>query len=135
MITYQKEDNVSVDAFKALLDRSTLGQRRPVDEPERLALMLAHANLLITARDEGNLVGIARSFTDFSFCTYLSDLAVDSKYQKQGIGRELIRHTKLAAPAAKIILIAAPKAVDYYPKIGMIHHDHCYVLDRIEDLH
>lgn len=135
MITYQKEDNVSVDAFKALLDRSTLGQRRPVDEPERLALMLAHANLLITARDEGNLVGIARSFTDFSFCTYLSDLAVDSKYQKQGIGRELIRHTKLAAPAAKIILIAAPKAVDYYPKIGMTHHDHCYVLDRIEDLH
>lgn len=135
MITYQKEDNVSVDAFKALLDRSTLGQRRPVDEPERLALMLAHANLLITARDEGNLVGIARSFTDFSFCTYLSDLAVDSRYQKQGIGRELIRHTKLAAPAAKIILIAAPKAVDYYPKIGMTHHDHCYVLDRIEDLH
>jgi predicted N-acetyltransferase YhbS len=134
MITYQAEENLSVQAFKEILEKSTLGQRRPIDDPDRLAAMLAHANLVITARDNGQLIGVARSLSDFGFCTYLSDLAVDSAYQKQGIGRELIRHTKLAAPLAKIILIAAPKAVDYYPKIGMQHHEHCFVLTEVEEL-
>lgn len=135
MITYQTDNTLTVDTFRELLNKSTLGQRRPIDDDNRLAQMLAHANLIVTARDNGQLVGIARSLTDFAFCTYLSDLAVDDAYQKQGIGRELIRHTKLAAPLAKIILIAAPKAVDYYPKIGMTRHDHCFILDQIEALH
>jgi predicted N-acetyltransferase YhbS len=96
--------------------------------------MLKHANLIITARDNGKLVGIARSLTDFAFCTYLSDLAVDENYQKMGIGKELVRQTKLATPQAKLILLSAPKAVNYYPKIGMSKWDQCFVLDNIDDL-
>jgi predicted N-acetyltransferase YhbS len=96
--------------------------------------MLKHGNLIVTARDQGHLVGIARSITDFVYCTYLSDLAVDVSYQKQGIGKELIRHTKLASPQALLILLSAPKAIDYYPKIGMTLHEHCYILRDVSSL-
>ena len=134
MIQYKKEENLSVDEFKRVLLNSTLGERRPIEEPERLSEMLKHGNLIITARDGGKLVGIARSLTDFVFCTYLSDLAVDEKYQKMGIGKELVRQTKLASPGAKLILLSAPKAVNYYPKIGMTKWEQCFVLNNIDDL-
>jgi predicted N-acetyltransferase YhbS len=132
MITYQIEKDITVNEFKTLLEKSTLAERRPVNEPERLAKMLEHGNLIVTARDNGQLAGIARSLTDFVYCTYLSDLAVDVVYQKQGIGKELIRQTKRVAPQALLILLAAPKAVDYYPKIGMTRHEHCYILRDLE---
>ena len=69
---------------------------------------------------------LSRSITDFSFCTYLSDLAVDKKYQSQGIGKTLIKKTWEAAPLAKLILLAAPAATSYYPKIGMDKHPFCF---------
>lgn len=134
MIKYQIETELSVEEFTEVLINSTLGERRPVSEPDRIGRMLEHGNLIITARHNGKLVGISRSLTDFLYCTYLSDLAIDEKYQKQGIGKELIRQTKLASPKAKLILLSAPKAVDYYPKIGMTKWEQCYVLNNIEDL-
>jgi predicted N-acetyltransferase YhbS len=68
------------------------------------------------------------------YCTYLSDLAVDEAYQKKGIGKELIRLTKLETPQAKLILLSAPKAVDYYPKIGMKQWEQCYYIDNVDEL-
>jgi predicted N-acetyltransferase YhbS len=134
MIIYQVESDLGVEEFTQVLVNSTLGERRPVNEPERIAKMLQHGNLIVTARDGGKLVGVARSLTDFSFCTYLSDLAVDEGYQHQGIGKELIKLTKEQAPQAKLILLAAPKAINYYPKIGMSQWEHCYVLDDVKEL-
>lgn len=134
MLHYKVENDVSVEEFKEVLVKSTLGERRPVDDPERLSKMLAFGNLTITARDNGKLVGISRSLTDFVYCTYLSDLAVDKDYQKQGIGKELIRLTKLETPQAKLILLSAPKAIPYYPKIGMQQYEFCYFLDDINNL-
>jgi ribosomal protein S18 acetylase RimI-like enzyme len=134
MITYQIEKKLSVAEFKSVLERSTLGERRPINEPERLEKMLENANLIITARHNGFLVGIARSLTDFVYCTYLSDLAVDEAFQKQGIGVELIRQTKLASPNANLILLAAPAARAYYPKIGMEQFEYCFLLKDIESL-
>ena len=96
--------------------------------------MLKNANLIITARDNGLLVGVSRSLTDFSYCTYLSDLAVRKNYQKLGIGKELIKLTKLGGGEAKIILLSAPAAIDYYPKIGMTKHNYCYLLNDIHEL-
>src|SRR4051812_19493390 len=96
-ISYQIEFGLSVDEFLDLLRRSTLAERRPVDEPETLRLMLERADLILTARSDGLLVGISRAISDFSFCTYLSDLAVDEAFQRQGIGKELIRRTHEAA--------------------------------------
>lgn len=134
MITYQVEQSLSPSEFKELLIKSTLGERRPVDDFERIKAMVENANLIITARDDQNLVGVARSVTDFVYCTYLSDLAVDSEYQNQGIGKELIRLTKQHTPEAMIILLAAPKAVDYYPHIGMTKHNACFLLFDQNDL-
>jgi ribosomal protein S18 acetylase RimI-like enzyme len=135
MIKFKIENDLSVEEFRMVLVNSTLGERRPVNEPEKLQKMLEQGNLIITARENNDrLVGVSRSLTDFVFCTYLSDLAVDEAYQKQGIGKELIRQTKMAAPEAKLILLAAPAATGYYPEIGMTRHDHCFYLDDIRNL-
>ncbi len=113
-------------------DGSTLSERRPIDEIETIAGMLRHADLIVTARDRNRLlVGIARSITDFSYCTYLSDLAVDLQYQRCGIGKRLIRRShELAGFHTTLILLSAPLAKTYYPHIGMQKHDSCWILPR-----
>ena len=133
-IAYSIEKKVSVNDFIDILNRSGLGERRPVTQTEKIEAMLKHANLVITARAEHKIVGIARALSDFSFCTYLSDLGVDLEFQKSGIGKELIRQVKLATGDAKLILLSAPGAINYYPKIGMKKFSECYILDNVNDL-
>lgn len=134
MILYQIENDLGSEEFKKVLEASTLGKRRPIDDPERIEKMLKFANLIITAREDDRIIGVARSLTDFSFCTYLSDLAVDFENQRKGIGKELIRLTKIETPNAKLILLAAPDAITYYPKIGMTQYKFCYFLDNPDNL-
>lgn len=133
-IIYKVESSLEPSEFIDVLKRSTLGERRPIDDFERIKKMCENANLIITARLDGKLIGIARSITDFVYCTYLSDLAVDKEYQKKGIGKKLIEETKNQAPLANLILLSAPAAVDYYPKIGMKKHNHCFILSDIKEL-
>ena len=119
------------EEFVDLLVRSTLAERRPVDEPGTIRGMLEHADVIITARVAGRLVGVSRAITDFSYCTYLSDLAVDRDYQRHGVGKELIRLTHEAAGlGTTLILLAAPLARTYYPHIGMQAHDSCWIIPR-----
>ncbi len=128
-IRYEVHRTISPDQFVDLLRRSTLAERRPVHRPASIAAMLHHADLLCTAWDGGTLVGVARSLTDVEYCCYLSDLAVDQNYQRRGIGRELIRLTQQQlGPEAKLILLAAPGARGYYPKIGFDHHESAWIL-------
>jgi GNAT superfamily N-acetyltransferase len=134
MVDYKIENNLNLEEFRDVLLRSTLAERRPIEDRHRLEVMLKHGNLIVTARIDGRLIGIARSLTDFQFCSYLSDLAVDEKYQKMGIGKELIRQTKLATPNARLILLAAPAAINYYPKTGMKQFEYCFLLDDVNDL-
>ena len=128
MVTYRTGNDLNLDAVIELYSASTLGERRPVDDRERMALMLRNANLVVTAWDGELLVGLARSVSDFSYCTYLSDLAVRLSHQRQGIGRELIRRTQEHGGQAAVILLSAPKAVDYYPRIGFTHHPQAWWL-------
>lgn len=131
MVTYQLEPQLSAKEFVDILIRSTLAQRRPIYEPETIAGMLRHADLLVTARAGELLVGVSRAITDFSFCTYLSDLAVDVAWQKRGIGQELVRRTHATAGLhTSLILLAAPQAVNYYPHIGMTPHNSCWIVAR-----
>lgn len=130
-VAYQVEPSLSREEFIDLLRRSTLAERRPVSDADTIARMLANAGLIVTARADGLLVGVARSLTDFSYCTYLSDLAVDTRFQGRGIGRELVRRTREAAGRhTTLILLAAPGAQSYYPHIGMRAHASCWVFDR-----
>lgn len=134
MIQYQVENDLDVQEFRSVLIKSTLGERRPVDDIERLKAMLKNCQLIITAREDGALVGVARSVSDFAYCTYLSDLAVDQEYQKQGIGKELIRQTKLKTGQAMLILLSAPAAIEYYPKVGMTKHPECFYIRDVKEL-
>lgn len=118
-IEYRTGNALDLPQVIELYRASTLGLRRPVDEPARMQQMLDLANLVITAWDGAKLVGIARSLSDFTFCTYMSDLAVHLDYQHSGIGKELIRRTHQAGGLATLYLFAAPAAVNYYPHIGM----------------
>jgi GNAT superfamily N-acetyltransferase len=127
-ITYRTGNTLDVGSVIELYVASTLGERRPVADRERMAAMLRNANLVITAWDGDQLVGIARSLSDFAYCTYLSDLAVRDSHQRHGIGRELIRRTQLAGGQAMLILLSAPKATEYYPRIGMTAHPSAWML-------
>ena len=130
-IRYALEPDLSAEAFIAILETSGLAERRPVGEPARIATMLRHSDIVVTARHEGRLIGVSRAIADFGFCCYLSDLAVDRAYQGRGIGKRLIERTWDAAGRdTTLILLAAPKAITYYPHIGMRKHDACYVFDR-----
>src|SRR5438046_313549 len=128
-VTYYLEPDLTPDDFIDVLMRSTLAERRPICELATIQAMLKNADVILTARLDGLLVGVSRAITDFAYCTYLSDLAVDEKYQRQGIGRELIRRTHEAAGLhTTLILLAAPKAEEDYQHIGMIRHDLCWIV-------
>jgi len=131
-ITYTVEPNLEVGEFIDVLRRSTLAERRPVGDAATMAGMLAHADVIVAARDENYvLVGVSRAISDFSYCTYLSDLAVDVDFQGRGIGRELIRQTHLAAGLhTRLLLVAAPKAESYYPHVGMVQIRSAWTIPR-----
>ena len=134
---YDIERELTPAEFIDVLRRSTLAERRPVDDVARIAKMIAGADLVVTARDaDGKLVGVSRAITDFAYCTYLSDLAVDEAFQGRGIGRELVRVThEKAGLETRLILLAAPAAASYYPHIGLEKHDSCWMSPPREDAH
>lgn len=128
-IRYESTRTITEAEFVDLLRRSTLAERRPIDDPPCIKAMLQHANLLCTAWDDQTLIGVARSVTDFEYCCYLSELAVDQIYQRKGIGRELIRLTQSKlGPRAKLILLAAPKAEEYYSRLGFDAHRSAWII-------
>ena len=128
-ISYVDAPNVSPAQLAELYNAS--GINRPTADLPRLAKMLEHANLVIAAYAGDRLVGIARALSDFSYCCYLSDLAVARDFQRQGIGRELIRRVKLrAGEQSMLLLLSAPTAMAYYPKIGMEKVENGWIIKR-----
>lgn len=130
-VVYALEPDLSAEEFAAVLSASGLAERRPAHDLPRLARMIEKADLVVTARVDGVLVGVSRAITDFAYCTYLSDLAVDARMQRRGIGRRLIDETHRAAgPETTLVLLAAPAAREYYGHIGMQRHDSCWIRPR-----
>jgi predicted N-acetyltransferase YhbS len=128
-ITYRYGNDLNIDQVIELYRSSTLGERRPVNDRDCMATMIAQANLVVTAWAGPLLVGIARSLTDFCYVGYLADLAVRQSHQRQGIGIRLIQKTReQMGPQSKLVLLAAPQAVDYYPRIGFTPHHSAWVL-------
>jgi ribosomal protein S18 acetylase RimI-like enzyme len=128
-IVYRDDAPLSVEQAIDLYRRSTLGERRPVDRPDIFEGMLANADLTVTAWDGERLVGISRTLTDFTYVAYLADLAVDEACQRRGIGRRLIEETQRRLGAeCQIVLLAAPKANEYYPKLGFEHNPRAWIL-------
>ncbi len=135
MIQYSTSRKIDGAQFVDILNRSTLAERRPVDDATCVNSMLRNADLIITAWSEDTLVGVARSVTDFSYCCYLSDLAVDASHQRSGVGKQLIRLTKeQLGPRCKLILLSAPGASSYYPHVGFDRHPSAWVLHENQGL-
>lgn len=128
-IKYEVNKDITVDEFIKVLNSSTLGERRPVDDLDCIQGMIDNTDIIVTAYENDKIIGISRAVTDFNYCCYLSDLAVDEKYQKQGVGKKLIEKTQeLLNVKCKIILLSAPDAVDYYPKIGFTQHNSAWTI-------
>lgn len=131
MITYTEHASIDPEQAIDLYTRSTLGERRPINNIETFRAMLKNANLTISAWDGDKLVGISRSLTDFSYVAYLADLAVDEEYQGQGIGKRLIEETqKRLESDCMIVLLAAPKANSYYEHLGFEHNPRAWILKK-----
>ena len=130
-IEYRFGNDLNLDQVIDLYNASTLGERRPVDDRRIMSEMLQHANLVVTAWDGELLIGIARTLTDFGYVGYLADLAVRGSYQRQGIGIELVKWTReKMGPRSMLVLLAAPKAATYYPKIGFHRHESAWTLTQ-----
>ncbi|MCW3095621.1 MAG: Protein export cytoplasm protein SecA ATPase helicase [Chthonomonadaceae bacterium] len=128
-IVYTIEETPEAAEVAELYRRA--GLNRPVDDLERMGRMIAHANLILCARDGERLVGIARALTDFSHCCYLADLAVAEEYQRQGIGKALIERVYDAiGEEAMLLLLSAPKAMPYYPHVGFQAVENGWILPR-----
>lgn len=129
-IRYAIDRVITLEQFRDVLVRSTLGERRPLDNEECLRGMIINADIMATAWDGDKLVGISRSLTDWHYACYLADLAVDVDYQRHGIGKALVDLTqRQLGPLCKIILLAAPAANEYYPRIGFEHNPRAWLLE------
>jgi GNAT superfamily N-acetyltransferase len=130
-IAYERADDLDAETFIRVLKSSGLAERRPAEDRDRIARMLAGSNLVIVARDGGDVIGVARSVTDFAYCCYLSDLAVDRAYQGRGIGRRLIEETRRAAgPESMCLLLSAPNSVSFYEAIQMPSQPRAFMFPR-----
>lgn len=134
-IKYKTNTPITTDQFIELLQGSTLGERRPIEDHDCMEGMVNNSNLMVTAWDGDLLVGISRCMTDFHYACYLSDLAVHQDYQKGGVGKQLQTLTQeQLGPKCKLILIAAPDANAYYQQIGFTQSERCWVLNRDESI-
>lgn len=128
-ILYKVEPALALPEALSLYQAS--GIQRPLAEPQRMAAMLQHANLLVTARQKGQLIGLARCLTDYSWVTYIADLLVDQRVQQQGVGRKLLAEVQhVVGPQSQYYLHSAATAMDYYPKVGFTLCQNAFVIAR-----
>ena len=133
-LVFKVENVISLQEFQFILEDSGLSARRPMEDPLLLERMIKGSNLLITARLEGQLVGLLRGLSDFCYRSFIADLAVAHSYQRKGIGRQLIQVARNQAPDARLILFSAEDALPFYEKLGFHLHERCYQLKAGEEL-
>ncbi len=129
MIHYSEDKAIQASDVSAVFRNS--GIRRPTENLDRIRKMILNADVLVTAWSNNRIVGVARAVTDFSYCCYLSDLAVDKEYQRLGIGAELVRRVKqIIGDECSLVLLSAPGAMEYYPKLGFEKAENAFVIKR-----
>lgn len=128
-VVYAREQDLAADEYSELLRVSGMAERRPVDDPERMAAAIRGSDLVVTARVDGVLVGAARAITDYYLHCYIGDLAVHPDHQRRGIGLGLQQYLRdLLDPGCKIKLSATPNAAEYYPRLGYSKTDRSWEL-------
>ncbi|MBN3583444.1 GNAT family N-acetyltransferase [Algoriphagus aestuarii] len=134
MISIQTEQTIGIEEFKKVLDDSGLGKRRPMEDEDLLMKMVSGANLWVTARENGRLIGFMRGISDYCYRTFVADLAVIESWQGKRIGRKMLVCTREVAPSARLFLFSAEDAEGFYRKLGFQLHERCYQLKTDEPL-
>lgn len=130
MIEIQTNKKITAEELIAVFTSS--GINRPIHDQARMKRMLDNANILYTAWDNAKLVGVLRGVSDMSYCTFVSDLAVLENYQGEGIGAKLLEVLrKTQGKNVSTVLISAPSATSFYPKVGFEQVDHAFKQQRV----
>jgi ribosomal protein S18 acetylase RimI-like enzyme len=128
-ISYKINEPIKAEALSNVF--KTSGINRPSDDLKRLQQMIDNSNVLITAWSNDQLIGVARAITDYCYCCYLSDLAVNKNYQNKGIGKELVRILQgHIGEEVALLLLSSPIAMEYYPKIGFEKIENGFKISR-----
>ena len=123
--------NAKVSAAAVIEVYKNSGIDRPIDDSARIQAIFDQSNLIITAWDGNQLIGIARSLTDYNYCCYLADLAVKKEYQKSGIGKTLIELTENAiGENTMLIALSNGSVAEYYPKDGFEKLEHGFIIKQ-----
>ncbi len=132
-IVYAQEQGLSIDDYVAVLGESTMGQKRPLANRARIAEMIAGANFIVTAREDGVILGLARCITDYAWIAYCAELAVRESAQRRGVGAGIVaRAREVLGPRLGLTLISEPGAVGFYQRIGMEQIDTAFFLTRAD---
>ena len=131
------EERITAQEYIDFLKRSDLGSQYPKERfEERIPKLVRNVNLSLVARDKnGKAVGVLFGLTDFCYWLYVTDLGVDKSYERQGIGKRLMKTAHELAGGEKdiaVYLIANENAVPFYEKLGMEKADDVMQYNHIE---
>jgi predicted N-acetyltransferase YhbS len=135
-IVYARDQNLSVDDYVAAIGDTALGRSRPIGDRSRIQRMLAGANFIVTARENGDCVGVARCVTDFAWVCFCSELGVRTSHQGRGIGTEIVRTcVALLGEEVAFNLFSRPASASYYEQLGaslgMKRHADAFSIPRV----
>lgn len=132
-----REERISAEEYIDFLKRTDLGSQYPKERfDERIRKLVKNVTISLVARnEEGKAVGVLFGLTDFCYWLYVTDLGVDRDYERQGLGRRLMKEAHELAGGEKDIalyLIANENAVPFYKKLGMKFSDDVMQYNHIE---
>lgn len=134
-VVYAREVALPADDYIDVVGNSALGPTRPIGDRDRVAAMIAGADLIVSARLDGRCVGLARCLTDFAWVAYCGDLAVHNEFQGRGIGKGLLEACReLLGDGVGMALLSVPDAVGFYdrhgPAVDLHPYGHAYFMKR-----
>lgn len=132
-IVYAREQSLSVADYVAVLGETIMRAKRPLTNTQRIGEMIAGANFIVTARDDGIILGLARCITDYAWIAYCAELAVKESAQGRGVGAGIMAKIhELLGPKLGLVLISEPSAVGFYERIGLERQDSAFFRTRLD---
>ena len=132
-VTYAEEPGLGVDDYVSVLAETTMRTKRPLANRKRIGDMLAGANLIVTARQDGEILGLARCISDGAWICYCAELAVKESAQGLGIGSGIIgKLNELLGPKIGLALFSEPEALGFYEKAGLTRLDNGFFGTRAD---
>ncbi|MGH7166694.1 MAG: GNAT family N-acetyltransferase [Nitrospiraceae bacterium] len=117
MITFSERKDFDLAQLVRLYDQAPWAKGRTLEDARR---MLDQTDLAISASDGPRMVGFGRVLTDYVYRASIWDVIVDSTYQGQEIGTQIMQHI-LQHPDLKrveLFWLCTRDKQDFYEKLG-----------------